>query len=147
MTEALSEYLRMVKEIHFTQIRRRVLEMVKRRRRKLESDDDNNDNNNKSTEDTPLTIVVDSTGLSTTRKGSYIEAIWRKQKRRFVKLHIVVDRKTGKEDSRLQSNFREDRGYEEVYAYGQRCGDKEEEKGCEGIRRWRLRLKEELQPP
>src|SRR5579875_692261 len=115
MTEALSEYLRMVEEIHFTQIRRRVLEMVKRRRRKLESDDDNNDNNNKSTEDTPL--------------------------------HIVVDRKTGKEDSRLQSNFREDRGYEEVYAYGQRCGDKEEEKGCEGIRRWRLRLKEELQPP
>lgn len=97
MTEALSEYLRMVEEIHFTQIRRRVLEMVKRRRRKLESDDDDdNNNNNKSTEDTPLTVVVDSTGLSTTRKGSYIEAIWRKQKRKFVKLHIVADRKTGK---------------------------------------------------
>ena len=46
--------------------------------------------------DDPITVVVDSTGLSTTNKGSYIEAIWRKERRKFVKLHIVADKKTGK---------------------------------------------------
>ena len=88
MTEALSEYLRMVEEMHFTQIRRRGLEMVRKKKPeyvdRMEGIDD------------PLTVVVDSTGLSTTRKGSYIEAMWRKEKRKFVKLHIVADRKTGK---------------------------------------------------
>jgi hypothetical protein len=46
--------------------------------------------------DDPLTIVVDSTGLSTTKKGSYIEEMWTREKRKFVKLHIVADKKTGK---------------------------------------------------
>jgi hypothetical protein len=40
-------------------------------------------------------VVVDSTGLSTTNRGSYIEQMWRKEKGKFVKLHIVADRKTG----------------------------------------------------
>ena len=47
-------------------------------------------------DDDPMTVVVDSTGLSTTNRGQYIEAMWRKEKRKFVKLHIVADKKTGK---------------------------------------------------
>jgi transposase len=91
MTEALSEYLTLVRDIHFTQIRRRVLAVVRKKMPEYvdrigEGIDD----------DDPLTVVVDSTGLSTTRKGSYIEAMWRKEKRKFVKLHIVADKKTGK---------------------------------------------------
>ncbi len=91
MTEALSEYLRMVEEMHFTQIRRRVLAMV--RKKKPECLDKVGEGIH---QDDPPTVVVDSTGLSTTNKGSYIEAMWRKEKRKFVKLHIVADRKTGK---------------------------------------------------
>lgn len=90
MTEALSEYLTLVKEIHFTQIRRRVLAMI--RKKKPEYVDRVADSIN----DDPLTIVVDSTGLSTTKKGAYIEEMWTREKRKFVKLHIVADRKTGK---------------------------------------------------
>ena len=61
MTEALSEYLTLVKEIHFTHVRRRILAMVKRKKpeyvdRIAEGIDD----------DDPMTVVVDSTGLSTT---------------------------------------------------------------------------------
>lgn len=90
MTEALSEYLTFVKEIHFTQIRRRVLAMT---RKKMP---DYVERIGESINDDPLTIVVDSTGLSTTKKGAYIEEMWTKEKRKFVKLHIVADKKTGK---------------------------------------------------
>jgi transposase len=44
----------------------------------------------------PITAIVDSSGLSTTNKGSYIEDRWKKEKRKYVKLHLVADRKTGK---------------------------------------------------
>ena len=88
MTEALSEYLRVVEEMHFTQIRRRVLAMA--RKKKPEYIDCAADSINGD----PLTVVVDSTGLSTTNKGSYIEAMWRKERRKLVKLHIMADRKT-----------------------------------------------------
>lgn len=90
MTEALSEYLTFVKEIHFTQIRRRVLAMTRKKTPEYV------DRIGESINDDPLTIVVDSTGLSTTKKGSYIEEMWTKEKRKFVKLHIVADKKTGK---------------------------------------------------
>ena len=136
MTEALSEFLRTVEEMHFTQIRRRVLEMAgKKKPERL-------DRVGEGISDDPLTVVIDSTGLSTTNKGSYIEAMWRKEKREFVKLHIVADRKA--EDSRVQSDLREDRGHE-VRPHGQ--GGGEEEEGGEGLRRRGLRLEEELQPP
>jgi transposase len=91
MTEALSEYLAFVKEIHFTQIRRRVLAMVRKKKPLAYIE-----RTGEFPGDDPLTVVVDSTGLSTTRKGSYIEAMWKKEKRKFVKLHIVADKKTGK---------------------------------------------------
>jgi hypothetical protein len=90
MTEALSEYLALVKEMHFTQIRRRVLAMIRKKKPEYV------DRIGESVNDDPLTIVVDSTGLSTTKKGSHIEEMWTREKRKFVKLHIVADRKTGK---------------------------------------------------
>jgi len=90
MTEALSEYLTLVKEIHFTQVRRRILAMVRRKKPEYV------DSIAEGIDDDPMTMVVDSTGLSTTNKGQYIEAMWRKEKRKFLKLHIVADKKTGK---------------------------------------------------
>jgi len=86
IVRALSKYLRFIEEIHFTQIRRRMLSLLKGKKPseivgRLDDDEE------------PITIVVDSTGLSTTNKGSYIEDKWRREKRRFIKLHIVADKK------------------------------------------------------
>jgi len=78
---ALSKVIR-IEEMHFTHMRRRIL--AKKPSVKVEKTDD------------PVTLIVDSSGLSTTRKGAYIEKMWRKQKRKFVKLHIAVDEKTKK---------------------------------------------------
>lgn len=90
ITEALSEYIAFIKEVHFTQIRRRMLALMKGKKpsetAKVDAD----------TTSEPITIVVDSSGLSTTNKGSYIEDKWKKEKRRYVKLHIVADMKTKK---------------------------------------------------
>jgi uncharacterized iron-regulated protein len=45
----------------------------------------------------PITVVVDSTGLTTTTtKGSYIEDKWKKEKRKYLKLHIMADKETKK---------------------------------------------------
>ena len=44
----------------------------------------------------PMTLIADSTGLSVSNKGSYIEDRWKKEKRKYVKLHILADKKTGK---------------------------------------------------
>ena len=41
-------------------------------------------------------MIADSSGLSVSNKGSYIEDRWKKEKRKYVKLHILADRKTGK---------------------------------------------------
>jgi transposase len=88
VTRALSEHIKPLEEMHFTHARRRIIRMVKRKKPadmvKVEDGEE------------PLTVVADSTGLSTTRKGSYIEAMWRKEKRKFVKLHILADPRTGK---------------------------------------------------
>lgn len=46
--------------------------------------------------DQSITAIVDSTGLTTTTKGSYIEDTWKKEERKYVKLHILADKKTGK---------------------------------------------------
>ena len=76
---ALSKIIR-IEEMHFTHMRRRIL--AKKLSEKVEVTDE------------PMTLVVDSSGLSTTKKGAYIEKLWKKQKRKFVKLHIAVDKKT-----------------------------------------------------
>ncbi len=88
--EALSEYISFIKDICFTQIRRRMLRLMKAKKPAqviIRTQDEKGE---------PITAVVDSTGLTTTTKGAYIEDKWKKEKRKFVKLHILADKKTGK---------------------------------------------------
>ncbi|MBV9177823.1 MAG: transposase [Nitrososphaeraceae archaeon] len=55
----------------------------------------NQNNNNK--EKKPLTLIVDASGLTITKKGDYIEQKWIRMKRQFIKLHIIaVDAKSKK---------------------------------------------------
>ena len=64
VTRALSEYVKQLEGMRFTQARGRIIRMVKRRKPadmvKGEGGEE------------PLIMVADSMGLSTTRKGSYI---------------------------------------------------------------------------
>jgi len=90
--DELSEYISFIHDICFTQIRRRMVRLMKGKKPSeiiVPAHDD------KEKED-PITVVVDSTGLTTTNKGSYIEDKWKKEKRKFIKLHIMADRKTKK---------------------------------------------------
>ena len=91
MTEALSEYLTLVKEIHFTQIRRRVLAMIRKKKKP-----EYVDRIGESINDDPLTIIVDSTGLSTTTRVRTSRRCGAERRGSSSKLHIVADKKTGK---------------------------------------------------
>jgi hypothetical protein len=86
IVRGLSDYIR-IEEIHFTQIRRRILK-IKPSVGNLNLD--NNDGNN------PITVIVDASGLTITKKGDYIEQKWIKKKKEFIKLHIAVDAKSEK---------------------------------------------------
>ena len=81
----LSDYIR-IEEIHFTQIRRRILK-VKPSVGNLNLDSGDDDNK-------PLTLIVDASGLTVTKKGDYIEQKWIRKKKEFIKLHIAVDAKS-----------------------------------------------------
>jgi transposase len=85
----LSEYVRFVEEMHYTHMRRRILASMKGKKPSeiIGADADG---------DEPMTIIADSSGLSVSNKGSYIEDTWKKEKRKYVKLHILADKKTGK---------------------------------------------------
>ena len=72
----LSEYVKIVEEIHFTQIRRRMTRI----KPSIGNDNDNEE---------PITLVA--SGLSTSNKGDYIEEKWIRKKKEFIKLRIVVD--------------------------------------------------------
>jgi hypothetical protein len=89
ITRELSEYVRFVEEMHYTHMRRRILASMKGRKPSdlIAADADG---------DEPMTVIVDSTGLSVSNKGSYIEDAWKREKRKYVKLHILADEKTGK---------------------------------------------------
>ena len=79
--------------MHFTHIRRRI-QNIKPSVENLgfeEHNDDDNNNNNK-----PLTLIVDASGLTISKKGDYIEEKWILEKKEFVKLHIAVDEKSKK---------------------------------------------------
>ena len=40
----------------------------------------------------PITLIVDdASGLTVSKKGDYIEEKWIREKKEFIKLHIVVD--------------------------------------------------------
>jgi len=86
IVRGLSDYIR-IEEIHFTQIRRRILK-IKPSVGNLNLD--NNDGNN------PITVIVDASGLTITKKGDYIEQKWIRKKKEFIKLHIAVDAKSEK---------------------------------------------------
>jgi hypothetical protein len=88
ITRGLSDYIK-IEEIHFTQIRRRTLK-VKPTVGNLNQDNDNGDDNK------PLTLIVDASGLTMTKKGDYIEQKWIRKKKEFIKLHIAVDAKSEK---------------------------------------------------
>jgi transposase len=89
ITRELSRYVRFVEEMHYTHMRRRILKSMKGKKSAdlIEKDADG---------DEPMTIIADSSGLSVSNKGSYIEDKWKKEKRKYVKLHILADKKTGK---------------------------------------------------
>jgi transposase len=91
--DALSEYISFIQGICFTQIRRRMIRLLKG---KKPSEIVGDLGANRQKEEEPITVVVDSTGLTTTSKGSYIEAKGKKEKRKYLKLHILADKKTGK---------------------------------------------------
>jgi DDE family transposase len=62
---------------------------------------DNNNNNNNDDDDNKdkktLTLIVDASGLTITKKGDYyIEQKWIRKKNKFIKLHIAVDAKSKK---------------------------------------------------
>jgi len=86
IVRGLSEYLR-IEEMHFTHIRRRILK-IKPSVTNLgfEGEED----------DKPITLIVDASGLTISKKGDYIEEKWIREKKEFVKLHIAVDEKSKK---------------------------------------------------
>lgn len=87
IVRGLSEYLR-IEEMHFTHIRRRILK-IKPSVRNLGFEEGEED-------DKPITLIVDASGLTISKKGDYIEEKWIREKKEFVKLHIAVDEKSKK---------------------------------------------------
>ncbi|MFZ0512068.1 MAG: transposase [Candidatus Nitrosopolaris sp.] len=85
IVRGLSEYVRIVEEIHFTHIRRRMLRIKP-------SIGNDNDNDNEE----PITLVVDASDLTVSKKGDYIEEKWIRKKKEFIKLHIAADAKSKK---------------------------------------------------
>jgi hypothetical protein len=62
IVRGLAEYVRILEEIHFTHIRRRMIKIKP-------SIENGNDNDNQE----PITLVVDASGLTVSKKGDYIE--------------------------------------------------------------------------
>jgi hypothetical protein len=90
--DALSEYISFIQGICFTQIRRRMMRLLKGKKPAEIVGALSASNGDHA----PITVAVDSTGLTTTNRGSYIEKKWKGEKRKFIKLHIMADRKTKK---------------------------------------------------
>ena len=86
IVRGLSEYLR-IEEMHFTHIRRSILK-IKPSVRNLGFEEEEDDK--------PITLIVDASGLTISKKGDYIEEKWIREKKEFVKLHIAVDEKSKK---------------------------------------------------
>jgi Transposase DDE domain len=69
IVRGLSEYVKIVEEIHFTHIRRMI-------RVKPSIGNDNDD-------EEPITLVVDASGLTVSKKGDHIEEKWLRRKKEF----------------------------------------------------------------
>jgi hypothetical protein len=85
IVRGLAEYVKIVEEIHFTHIRKRMIEI----KPSIENDNDNDN-------EEPITLVVDASGLTISKKGDYIEEKWIRKKKEFIKLHIAADAKSKK---------------------------------------------------
>jgi hypothetical protein len=85
IVRGLSDYVRIVEEMHFTHMRRRILKVKPSIEEGLDFETDK-----------PITLVVDASGLTVSKKGDYIEEKWIRKKKEFVKLHIAVDTKSKK---------------------------------------------------
>jgi len=88
IVRGLADYIR-IEEMHFTHVRRRILK-IKPSVASVNIDDDDDD------DDKPITLIVDASGLTITKKGDYIEQKWIRRKKEFVKLHIAIDAKSKK---------------------------------------------------
>ena len=85
IVRGLAEYIK-IEQIHFTQLRRRIKKMCTNVR--------NFYKNNYSMTNESTTLVIDASGLTTSKKGNYIEDKWKKERREYLKLHIAVDVKS-----------------------------------------------------
>jgi Transposase DDE domain len=85
IVRGLSDYIR-IEEMHFTHIRRRIIKI------KPSVGDLNLGND----DDKPVALIVDTSGLTVSKKGDYIEEKWIREKKEFIKLHIAVDEKSEK---------------------------------------------------
>jgi hypothetical protein len=85
IVRGLSDYVK-IEEMHFTHIRRRMLNI------KLSSIGELNFEENGE----PITLIVDASGLTVSKKGDYIEEKWIREKKEFIKLRIAVDEKSKK---------------------------------------------------
>jgi hypothetical protein len=83
IVRGLAEYIR-IEEIHFTQLRRRINRICT----------DLRDNYKNENIDESITVVIDASGLTISKKGIYIEDKWKKERREYLKLHITVDVKS-----------------------------------------------------
>ena len=83
IVRGLAEYAKIVEEIHFTHIRRRMIKI----KPSIVNDNDTEE---------PIALVVDASGLTVSKKGDYIEEKWIRKKKEFIKLHIAVDAKSKK---------------------------------------------------
>jgi hypothetical protein len=90
IVRGLSDYIR-IEEMHFTHIRRRI-QNIKPSVENLGFEEEHNDDDNNK----PLTLIVDASGLTISKKGDYIEEKWIREKKDFIKLHIAVDEKSKK---------------------------------------------------
>ena len=82
IVRGLSDYIRIEEEIHFTQLRRRILQLKPHIGHMRGGGGED--------EEEPMTLVVDASGLTISKKGDYIEEKWIRKKKEFIKLHIAV---------------------------------------------------------
>src|SRR5438128_6585725 len=71
IVRGLSDYVRIVEEMHFTHMRRRILKVKPSIEEGLDFETDNK----------PITLVVDASGLTVSKKGDYIEEKWIRKKK------------------------------------------------------------------
>jgi len=80
----------------------------------------------------PITAIIDSTGLTTTTKGAYIEDKWKEGGEEKVPETAHLGRQKDRQDTRLQDDIRTHRRLEKVWSARQR-GIQEGKEDCKGV--------------